>query len=120
MLVLRVHKDPAIVVQSRPTGESQKASEVQRKRPLFRLGQILSTPGVLEHLDHHGVNAQPYLERHITGDFGDVCADDARENLFAIEQGFRILSVYTIAGRKVWCITEADRSCTTLLFPEEY
>ena len=100
--------------------KNRKASEVQRKRPLFRLGQILSTPGVLEHLNHQGVSAQPYLERHITGDFGDVCADDARENLFAIEQGFRILSAYTIAERKVWCITEADRSCTTLLFPEEY
>ena len=66
---------------------NRNASEVQRKRPLFQLGQILSTPGVLEHLDHHGVNAQPFLERHITGDFGDVCADDAKENLFAIEQG---------------------------------
>lgn len=107
---------------SNPSQSSDKRAllDVRRKRPLFLLGQILSTPGVLEHLDHYGVNAQPYLERHITGDFGDVCADDVRENIFAIEHGFRILSAYMIAGRKVWCITEADRSCTTLLFPEEY
>lgn len=90
------------------------------KAPLFELGRILATPGVLEHLDHQEINVQPYLLRHVTGDFGELCADDIRENVIAIEYGFRILSAYMIAGRKIWCITEADRSCTTILFPEEY
>lgn len=99
---------------------SATAKPVQRKTPLFSLGAVVATPGVLAHLDKHGINAQPYLDRHVRGDWGDVPPEDAKENQFSVEQGFRILSSYDIAGERVWVITEADRSSTCLLFPSEY
>lgn len=90
------------------------------KIPLFPLGQIVATRAALAHLEKHGINAQPYLDRHAHGDWGDIPADDANENDLSARNGSRILSSYAIAGKKVWIITEADRSVTTLLFPEEY
>jgi hypothetical protein len=62
------------------------------------------------------------LSRHVCGDWGEVCAEDARENDFSVDHGFRILSAYTLSttGVKVWVITEADRSATTILLPDEY
>lgn len=93
---------------------------LQPARPLFRLGQIVATRAVLTHLEHHGIAADPYLKRHVSGDWGMVPLEDARANCLAIEHGARILSSYDIAGTRVWIITEADRSVTTLLFPEEY
>lgn len=96
------------------------ASEPHRKQPLFPLGRILATPGILEHFDRHKINAQPYLERHQGGDWGDVPADDKRENDLSVENGFRLLSAYSAGGARFWIITEADRSATTLLFPCEY
>lgn len=96
------------------------AKSVQRNAPLFALGVIVATPAVMAHLDKHCINAQLYLERHVSGDWGEVPPEDAKENQFSIEQGFRILSSYNIAGERVWIITEADRSSSTLLFPREY
>lgn len=87
---------------------------------LFSTGQIVATKAVFSHLQQHAINALQYIERHTKGDWGDIPAEDALENIFAIENGFRILSSYTIADAKVWIITEADRSVTTLLFPSEY
>ncbi|PLZ00074.1 hypothetical protein CY652_23015 [Burkholderia sp. WAC0059] len=95
-------------------------SSLQPARPLFRLGQIVATRGVLAHLEHHGIAADAYLGRHVRGDWGSVPAADARANCLAVEHGARILSGYDVAGKRVWIITEADRSVTTLLFPEEY
>jgi hypothetical protein len=89
-------------------------------RPLFRLGQIVATRGVLGHLEHHGIAADTYLKRHLSGDWGMVPPEDAKANSLAIEFGSRILSSYDVAGKRIWIITEADRSATTLLFPEEY
>ena len=86
----------------------------------FELGQIVATPAVLEHLERHGVNASEYLNRHVRGDWGDVPSEDAKENDFAVTRRLRLLSSYTIAGERVWIITEADRSSTCLLFPSEY
>lgn len=91
-----------------------------RKRPLFKLGMIVATPGVLEHFDRHEINAQVYIERHQCGDWGNVPPEDAQENDLSVQNGFRVLSSYDIAGERVWIITEADRSSTTLLFPSEY
>ncbi|RZI43850.1 hypothetical protein EGT07_07855 [Herbaspirillum sp. HC18] len=93
---------------------------MRRKRPLFSLGQVVATPGVLTHLEKHGVNAQEYLERHVRGDWGEVPSEDAVENNVAVRYGFRVISSYTIASEKVWVVTEADRSVTTMLFPSEY
>ena len=85
----------------------------------FPLGQILATPGVLETIAADEI-AQA-LRRHVTGDWGEVDAQDAAENELSLKQGFRLLSAYTSAsGVRFWIITEADRSATTLLLPEEY
>ena len=55
------------------------------------------------------------------GDWGEVCAEDTQENDLSVDHGFRILSAYTLSTRvKVWVITEADRSSTCILLPEEY
>jgi hypothetical protein len=88
--------------------------------PRFALGQVVATPAVLEHLERHGVNASEYLNRHVRGDWGDVRPEDAKENEFAVARRLRLLSSYTIAGERVWIITEAERNSTCLLFPSEY
>lgn len=93
---------------------------LQTPPPLFRLGQVVATRGVLKHLERHGIQADPYLRRHARGDWGDVPPEDALANGRAVTHGARILSSYEVAGRRVWLITEADRSATTLLFPSEY
>jgi hypothetical protein len=86
----------------------------------FSLGPVYATPGALELLKRAGVNAWPLLKRHVNGDWGDVSPEDAQENELSVREGFRILSSYRLAGEKVWIITEADRSATTLLLPDEY
>lgn len=93
---------------------------LQTPLPRFRLGKIVATRGVLRHLEHHGIQADPYLRRHVRGDWGDVPREDALSNERAVEQGARILSSYEVEGQRIWVITEADRSVTTLLFPSEY
>lgn len=101
-------------------GNTEMRRTLQTPLPLFRLGRIVATRGVLKHLERHGIQADPYLRRHVRGDWGDVPPPDALANDQAVKDGSRILSSYEVAGRKVWLITEADRSVTTLLFPSEY
>ncbi len=101
-------------------GVSHFPTTKDRNRPLFPLGRVVTTRGVLAHLVEHCVEPGPYIHRHQCGDWGTVCRDDARENDLSLENGFRVLSGYDIAGERVWIITEADRSSTTLLFPSEY
>lgn len=88
--------------------------------PLFPLGQVVATRGVLMHLERQGIAADSYVDRHARGDWGDAPPEDAEANRYAVLVGARIMSSYRIAGEKVWLITEADRSVTTLLFPSEY
>jgi hypothetical protein len=59
------------------------------------------------------------LERHQSGDWGDVPKQDALKNEFSVRYGFRIVSSYWVAGERLWIITEADRSATTLLLPSD-
>jgi hypothetical protein len=62
-----------------------------------------------------------YVVRHVAGDWGEVDAHDSRENELSLKEGFRLMSVYTLPnGVEIWVITEADRSSTCLLLPEEY
>ena len=61
-----------------------------------------------------------YLARHATGDWGELCAFDRRQNEIALREGYRIFSSYEVLAGRVWIITEADRSVTTILLPEEY
>ena len=87
----------------------------------FRLEQIVATPGALEALEDAGQVPGEFLRKHVAGDWGDVEADDRRENETSIECGFRILSAYkTKKGVSLWVITEADRSSTCVLLPDEY
>jgi hypothetical protein len=89
--------------------------------PLFRLGQVVATPGALAALQEAGQDPLTLLPRHQSGDWGEVPAEDKQENDFSVQQGFRILSAYTLStGVKLWLITEADRSATTFLLPAEY
>ena len=88
--------------------------------PLFSLGSVVATRAVFDHLMANQHDAKPFLRRHQRGDWGDVPPEDAAENDFAVKNGLRIFSSYQMAGKRVWVITEADRSVTTLLFPCEY
>ena len=91
------------------------------KKILFPLGQIVATPGALELLSRHSLSPMMFIERHATGDWGRICPEDALENERAVNNGYRILSAYEIAGKhRVWVITEWNRSVTTLLRPEDY
>ncbi len=89
--------------------------------PLFSLGQTVATPGALEALEKAGQAPSAFLRRHHHGDWGEVCEEDAAENDLSLREGFRILSAYrTACDDRLWIITEADRSATTILLPEEY
>lgn len=88
---------------------------------LFWPGQIVATPGAIEAFNASGDLPFDYLMRHLTGDGGDLDAHDLKANEVAVEQGLRILSCYRLSNEtRVWVITEADRSATTFLLPEEY
>lgn len=89
---------------------------------LFNLGQIVATPGALRELEENNVDMQGLLHRHVNGDWGCVPEEDAVENKLSVEKGYRVLSSYLLndRGDKLWIITEADRSSTCLLLPEEY
>jgi hypothetical protein len=98
------------------------ADTATRRQPLFTLGRVFATPGALEALDESKQSPEDFLRRHQRGDWGEeLCEEDRRENEFSLARCFRLLSSYrTTAGTKLWIITEADRSATTLLLPDEY
>jgi len=87
-------------------------------RPKFPLGQIVITANAQETLDPTEV--QQGLARHAAGDWGDVCPEDAELNEHSLEEGSRLLSAYGAGERRFWIITEADRSATTILLPQDY
>jgi hypothetical protein len=90
-------------------------------RPLFELGRTLSTPGALAALNTAKENGADFLRRHQFGDWGDVGHEDWEQNDQALTDGSRLFSVYrTRLDERIWVITEADRSATTLLLPDEY
>ncbi len=86
------------------------------------LGRVLATPGALRALSEAGEDPLRLLVRHAAGDWGNLDAQDRRENERSLKNGWRVLSSYPFGegGAKVWVITEADRSVTTILLPEEY
>ncbi len=89
------------------------------RRRAFALGQIVSTPGALEHVP--GDEIRTALRRHANCDWGDVDQQDWEENELSLREGCRLFSVYQASdGAKFWVITEADRSATTVLLPDEY
>jgi hypothetical protein len=126
------------------TSDSTPASNASTAR--FALGQLYYTPGAQEVLLRYQINPFDLLKRHVMGDWGDLCAEDVEANEEALSVGARLMSSYTLpspnvdgdnAGEnkvdgnnegngkplepvKIWLITEADRSVTTLLLPDEY
>jgi hypothetical protein len=85
------------------------------------MGRPAITPGAEEALEAAGMPAILLLARHIHGDWGNLPVEDQTANELALITGKRLLSSYDLpAGRKVWIITEADRSVTTILLPDDY
>ncbi len=95
-------------------------------QPKFNLGQVVATPGAIHALRQSGEMPATFLNRHARGDWGDICDDDRQLNDEALQDGSRIMSVYsTSKGTKLWIITDAtnedgSREVTTLLLPEDY
>jgi hypothetical protein len=97
------------------------ANASTQSKMLFPLGRTVATPGALDALEEAGQLPAEFLRRHQTGDWGELCEADKKENDFSVTNGFRILSAYrTKAGAKIWLISEWDRSATTILLPSEY
>ena len=84
------------------------------------LGRVVATPGALKLLSEIEEHPFDLLARHAAGDWGDLCAFDRRQNQIALREGYRVLSSYPVGRECVWVITEADRSVTTILLPEDY
>ena len=100
-----------------PNHTTNKQSTITR----FALGQTFITPGAEEALQIAGQTATEFLRRHMSGDWGELSDEDVRENEFSLKEGLRLLSAYqTGKGQKLWIITEANRSATTILLPSEY
>ena len=99
--------------------EEEASTSEQPNGPLFSLGRVVSTPGALAALSRDDIETA--LRRHVMGDWGDVPEVDRNENDLSVREGFRVLSAYRgKSGCRFWVITEADRSLTTVLLPEEY
>ena len=96
------------------------SAQLMHPNPRFNLGQVVATPGAIEALAE--VNCLPItlLNRHQCGDWGDLCDEDKTANNEALGNWDRLFSAYIIQDVKFWVITEADRSVTTILLPEEY
>jgi hypothetical protein len=90
--------------------------------PLFKLGQVVASPGAIDLLRSLALNPLQFLGRHAFGDWGQIDDDDREANRAALKNGSRLISSYTLNrnNERLWIITEADRSSTTLLLPQEY
>ena len=93
-------------------------------RAKFALGSMVMTRSVAAMIEGGELGHDEVLlmlSRHVRGDWGDVCAADAKENELSLRRGFRLLSSYASRGGvKLWVIAEADRSATTVLLPSDY
>ena len=87
----------------------------------FPLGQVVATPGALRAIEGARQSPEEFIRRHAAGDWGELSEDDRLENERSLVDDCRLLSAYSLAdGTRIWIITEADRSATTLLLPDEY
>lgn len=93
----------------------------QPTRLRFSPGEIVATRGADALLREQNLHPVRLLARHLAGDWGEVDAEDAQANEAALQTGARLLSVYTVAGVKLFVITEAEpRAVTTILLADEY
>ena len=90
------------------------------KRTLFALGQVVSTSNALRFAEAEQIDLLALLARHHSGDWGAVCEEDRESNEEALLMQLRIMSSYNFSHDKIWIITEADRSVTTILLPSDY
>ncbi len=97
------------------TTETTKQAE-----PLFEMGRTVATPGALSTMQNLNINPSTLLSRHIYGDWQEMDVEDQESNRDSLTNGSRIFSAYSFDDVKFWVITEADRSSTTILLPEEY
>ena len=81
----------------------------------FPLGQLVITLAAVSRLTPDEI-----ADGIARGDWGDITKEDAAENDLSLREGFRLLSAYGVGDRRFWVITEADRSVTTVLLPEDY
>ena len=98
-----------------------------KQRKQFSLGRVVATQGALAALERAEQRPDTFLQRHQSGDWGELSPEDAQLNEQAVaregapERQGRVLSAYlTEAGESLWVVTEWDRSLTTLLLPDEY
>jgi hypothetical protein len=89
--------------------------------PKFELGQVVATPDAINAMERSGQSPAEFLSRHQRCDWGEVCQEDGTLNDEALKDGSRLFSVYcTSQNECLWVITEADRSSTCILLPENY
>lgn len=94
---------------------------IQILTPKFALGKLVATPGALAALEESKQSAWHFFFRHVSADWGELCEEDKLLNQQALEEGGRLLSTYrTKRGKRLYVITEADRSLSTILLVEEY
>lgn len=91
----------------------------------FMMGKLVATPAALDLLVKHNMTPDRFVQRHMSGDWGDVDAEDAAANEAAVDDGGRLLSAFVIGEDRLWIITEAvndwgERLSTTLLLPTDY
>ena len=115
----------AVAIAYDPTFAPCRLSEVMAHErgdgPKFPLGQFVATPGAVEAFERSRQSPTIFVRRHRKGDWGDLDVDDIQENAFSLTHGLRLLSAYTLKDEtRIWIITEADRSATTILLPSEY
>ena len=89
-------------------------------RSLFSMGEVVVTTNALSHTKQYKIDLMTLLGRHSSGDWGDLEEDDKYANEDALREWTRIFSSYNFAPIKIWIITEANRSLTTILLPEDY
>jgi hypothetical protein len=97
-----------------------RPSDMDIIEPRFRLGRTYATAAATRWAQRHGIDLGRYLRRHHCGDWGDLDTEDKMANEDALKYNTRIISAYEILVRKIYIVTEADRSMTTILFLLEY
>jgi hypothetical protein len=94
--------------------------------PLFSLGRLVMTTNLQMRMQEFDpgnweTNIKALIDRHVAGDWGSLEDFDRKQNDRALREGGRLFSAYqTSSGIRLYIITEADRSCTTALLPEDY
>lgn len=98
---------------------TESATALLIENPMFPIGFLTVTRNANESLPLGDI--QRGLQRHVSGDWGELCEEDRRENELSLKEGYRLFSAYDASnGTRFWIITEWDRSVTTVLLPEDY